>query len=50
MKPAVHRRIPAAATDHPIPQQRDATTDQLVAELRQWWAEAADWKAQALAW
>src|SRR5262249_23972034 len=55
-----HRIFPPLkiATDHPTPQQRDATTDQLVAELRaviadlrqdrdHWRTEAADWKAQA---
>jgi hypothetical protein len=55
-----HRIFPPLkiATDHPTPQQRDATTDQLVAELRaiiadlrqdrdHWRTETADWKAQA---
>lgn len=55
-----HRIFPPLkiATDHLAPQQRDATTDQLVAELRaviadlrqdrdHWRTEAADWKAQA---
>ena len=55
-----HRIFPPlkTATDHPTPQQRDATTDQLVAELRaviadlrqdrdHWQTEATDWKAQA---
>src|SRR5262249_24180391 len=55
-----HRIFPPLkiATDHPTPQQRDATTDQLVAELRAVIAdlrqdrphcrtEPADWKAQA---
>jgi len=55
-----HRIFPPLkiATDHLTPQQRDATTDQLVAELRaviadlrqdrdHWRTEAADWKAQA---
>jgi hypothetical protein len=55
-----HRIFPPLkiATNDPTQQQRDATTDQLVAELRaviadlrqdrdHWRTEAADWKAQA---
>jgi hypothetical protein len=55
-----HRIFPPLkiATEGPTAQQRDATTDQLVAELRaviadlrqdrdHWRAEAADWKGQA---
>ena len=55
-----HRLFPPLkiATADPTPSQRDATTDQLVAELRtvisdlrqdrdHWRTEAADWKAQA---